>query len=82
MKEIIMSEEHWKDVEPGTEALIEEWHVNDGDEVAAGQVIANIVVVKTSIELVTPVDGFIKKIMIQSEETFSKGAVLVAIVEK
>lgn len=81
MKEIIMSDEHWEDVEPGTEALIEEWHINDGDEVVAGQVIANIVVVKTSIELTTPVDGLVEKIMVKSEETFSKGTMLVTIVE-
>lgn len=78
-RDIILADEYWEDVEEGTEALIEEWLVSVGDTVCAGQKLADLVVVKTNVELFSPVDGVIEKILAQAEETFSKGAVLALI---
>jgi len=80
-KDIIMGDEHWEEVEPGTESLVEEWLVNEGDTVEPGQVIVNVVVVKTNIEVTTPVGGVIEKIIVAAEDTFAKGAVLATIQE-
>jgi pyruvate/2-oxoglutarate dehydrogenase complex dihydrolipoamide acyltransferase (E2) component len=79
--DVILADEYWEDVEEGTESLIEEWHVKEGDKVSAGQKLADLVVVKTNIELTSPVDGVLEKIAIQADDTFSKGIVLATIQE-
>jgi pyruvate/2-oxoglutarate dehydrogenase complex dihydrolipoamide acyltransferase (E2) component len=74
--EIIMAKEVWADVEPGTEALVEDWLVAEGATVKAGQALANVVVVKSSHEITAPADGVIEKILVAAEDTFAPGAVL------
>lgn len=74
--EIIMAQEVWADVEPGTEALVEDWLVAEGATIKAGQVLANVVVVKSSHEITAPADGVIEKILVASEDTFAPGTVL------
>jgi len=74
--EIIMAEEVWADVEPGTEALVEDWLVAEGAAVKAGQSIANVVVVKSSHEITAPADGVIEKILVAAEDTFAPGTPL------
>ena len=76
MTDIVLAAEAWKDVEPGTEALVEEWLVEEGSSVSAGQVLATVVVVKTSHEVVAPADGVLEKILVPAEDTFPPGAVL------
>jgi pyruvate/2-oxoglutarate dehydrogenase complex dihydrolipoamide acyltransferase (E2) component len=80
MTDVILSDDAWVDVEPGTEALVEEWLVAEGAKVSAGQPIASVVVVKTNHELLAPADGVISKILVAAEETFPKGAVLAQMV--
>lgn len=74
--EIIVPDEIWQDVEPGTEALVEDWLVAEGAAVTAGQAIASVVVVKTSHEVTAPADGVIEKILVAAEDTFARGAAL------
>lgn len=71
---ITLSAEAWKDVEPGVEALVDKWLVGEGDAVRAGQVLANVVIVKATQEIVAPADGRIEKIVVPANETFAKGA--------
>jgi pyruvate/2-oxoglutarate dehydrogenase complex dihydrolipoamide acyltransferase (E2) component len=73
MIEITLAADAWKDIDPGTEALVDKWLVVEGDTVRAGQPIANVVIVKTNQEIVAPADGRIEKILVKSEETFAKG---------
>ncbi len=73
MIEITLAADAWKDIDPGTEALVDKWLVREGDTVRAGQPIANVVIIKTNQEIVAPVDGRIEKILVKSEETFAKG---------
>jgi len=80
MTDVILSDDAWVDVEPGTEALVEEWLVAEGARVSAGQPIASVVVVKTNHELLAPADGTISKILVAAEDTFPKGAVLAQMV--
>lgn len=74
--EIIMAKEVWADVEPGTEALVEDWLVAEGATVKAGQALVNVVVVKSSHEITAPADGVLEKILVAAEDTFAPGAVL------
>ena len=73
MIEITLAADAWKDIDPGTEALLDKWLVGEGDTVRAGQPIVNVVIVKTNQEIVAPVDGRIERILVKSEETFAKG---------
>ena len=73
MSDIILSMEAWQDVEPGTEALVEEWLVKVGDSVTAGQPVASVVVVKATHEVLAPANGVIGKILVAAEETFKPG---------
>lgn len=74
--EIILPDEVWQDVEPGTEALVDDWLVAEGATVKAGQAIASVVVVKSNHEVTAPVDGVIEKILVAAEDTFARGAPL------
>lgn len=74
--EIIMAKEVWADVEPGTEALVEDWLVAEGATVKAGQALVNVVVVKSSHEITAPADGVLEKILVAAEDTFAPGTVL------
>jgi len=73
MIEITLAADAWKDIDPGTEALVDKWLVGEGDTVRAGQPIVNVVIVKANQEIVAPVNGRIEKILVKSEETFAQG---------
>ena len=49
--------EAWAGVEAGTEALLERWLVTQGAQVQQGQPIAEIVLVKTNMQVEAPADG-------------------------
>jgi pyruvate/2-oxoglutarate dehydrogenase complex dihydrolipoamide acyltransferase (E2) component len=72
MIEITLAADAWKDIDPGTEALVDRWLVGEGDTVRAGQPIANVVVIKANQEIVAPANGRIEKILVRSEETFAQ----------
>lgn len=71
----------WRDVAEGTEALLDEWLVTEGDEVATGQPIARVIVVKSSYEVTAPADGRIAKILVGAQDTFAKDAELALLEE-
>lgn len=64
----------WKDVEPGTEALLDRWLVAEGETVKAGAPLAVVVLVKTSLEVTAPVDGVLDRIAVTAGATFARGA--------
>jgi pyruvate/2-oxoglutarate dehydrogenase complex dihydrolipoamide acyltransferase (E2) component len=70
--ELTLGVDAWKDVEPGVEALVDKWLVAEGDAVHAGQVLANVVLVKTNLEIVAPAGGQIAKILVPANETFAQ----------
>lgn len=59
-----LPEEAWEDVEEGVEGLLEEWLVEEGATVAAGQPLANATVVKTSHEVTAPAAGTVASIAV------------------
>lgn len=73
---IIMSDEGWEDVEEGTEALLQEWQVQAGDTLSAGQTVAIAELVKTTHEIVSPCAGTISDLLVPAGDTFPKGAIL------
>jgi pyruvate/2-oxoglutarate dehydrogenase complex dihydrolipoamide acyltransferase (E2) component len=76
MTDIILDDAVWADVDEGTEALLQEWQVKEGDAVAAGQVLAVAELVKTSHEIFAPAAGCILKLCVAEQDTFGRGAVL------
>lgn len=62
----------WRDVEAGTEALLDRWLVGEGDRVTAGQPVAAAVIVKTNYEVTAPADGRIAKILVPAQGTFGR----------
>ena len=56
-----------------TEALVDQWLVKEGDHVDAGQVVARVVLVKTTLEVTAPANGVIQRILVPAEQTFAKG---------
>lgn len=73
MTDITLPDDIWEGVEPGTEALVEQWLVRAGERVAAGQIVARVVVVKTNVEVAAPADGVIEQILVPAEHTMRRG---------
>ena len=79
MVDITFPDEPWADVEEGTEALLDEWLVAVGDRVEQGQIIANVVLVKSTHELTAPAGGVVESIEVAATQNFPRGAVLARI---
>ncbi|MDD5324101.1 MAG: lipoyl domain-containing protein [Polaromonas sp.] len=73
MTAITLSADAWKDIDLTTEALVDKWLVAEGDTVHAGQLLANVVLVKTNQDIMAPADGRVEKILVQAGETFAQG---------
>jgi biotin carboxyl carrier protein len=79
MMEIALMDSAWADAEEGTEALVDEWLVKEGDVVEAGQLLGIVELVKTSHEITAPSGGIVKQIKVPKQETFGRGQVLVVL---
>jgi pyruvate/2-oxoglutarate dehydrogenase complex dihydrolipoamide acyltransferase (E2) component len=80
--DVVLPADAWEGVEAGTEALLDKWLVREGERVAAGQVVASVVVVKTTFEVTAPAAGVVERILVQAEETFARGKPLASIREE
>lgn len=76
MTEIHLQDEAWEDIDEGTEALLDEWHVKEGDLVEAGQLVASVMVIKTSFEVLAPAAGSIGKLLVAAQDNFTRGQAL------
>ena len=74
MTAITLDDAVWKDVEEGTEALVDRWLVAEGEPVRAGQPLVSVVLVKTTFEVTAPADGVLERILVAAGETFARGA--------
>jgi pyruvate/2-oxoglutarate dehydrogenase complex dihydrolipoamide acyltransferase (E2) component len=81
MIDIALADELWEGVDPGVEALVDQWLVREGDRVAAGQVVAKVVLVKTSCEVIAPASGVLERILVPAEQTFARGRPLATLRE-
>jgi pyruvate/2-oxoglutarate dehydrogenase complex dihydrolipoamide acyltransferase (E2) component len=71
--EVVLAERFWEGVDPGTEALLDQWLVREGERVVAGQTLAKVVLVKTNVEVAAPADGVVECILVPAEQTFARG---------
>ncbi len=81
MINIILENQAWDNVAEGTEALLEKWCVATGVLALAGQVLAEVVLIKTAYDIVAPSAGTISQILIEKDATFKRGQVLATFVE-
>ncbi len=81
MKDIVLDPLLWESVEAGTEALLDQWLVAEGDHVVAGQPLARAVLVKSSIEVPSPAAGVLEQVLVPVGQTFARAAVLGRIID-
>ena len=81
MTDIVLADDAWEGVDPGTEALLSEWLVREGDRVGVGQVVVRVVLVKASLDIAAPAAGVVERILVREEETFARGKVLAVLRE-
>lgn len=76
MIDIKLQDISWDGAEDGVEALLDKWLVAEKTLVKKGQVLVAVVLVKATIDIEAPEDGFIEKIIVKDGESFKNGAVL------
>ncbi len=59
--EIKLEEVSWEGTQDDTQALLDKWLVVEKEPVIKGQVLVTVVLVKASIDIEAPSDGFIGK---------------------
>ena len=62
-----------------TEADIVAWHVKPGDQVEDGQIIVEIETAKAVVELPSPWDGTVERLLVEEGQTVEVGAPIIAI---
>ena len=62
-----------------TEGTIVEWECEVGDEIAEGDVLAEVEVAKATEELVSPVAGTVEAILVEADETAEVRDVLLTV---
>jgi pyruvate/2-oxoglutarate dehydrogenase complex dihydrolipoamide acyltransferase (E2) component len=72
--EIKLDAAAWDGAQDNTQALLEKWLVKENEKVKKGQVLVTVVMVKATIDIEAPTDGYIEKIMIPNGESFALGA--------
>jgi pyruvate/2-oxoglutarate dehydrogenase complex dihydrolipoamide acyltransferase (E2) component len=74
--EIKLYAEAWDGAQDGAQALLEKWLVSENEQVKKGQTLVTVVMVKATIDIEAPSDGYIDKILILQGESFAIGTVL------
>ncbi len=72
MTEVTLQDEAWQGVDTAVQALVDKWLVKEGDTVQAGQPLANVVLVKSNLEINAPAAGRIQ-ILVPAGSTFARG---------
>lgn len=73
MTEVTLKPDAWEGVDATVEALVDKWLVKEGDTVQAGQPLANVVLVKSNLEISAPAAGRVTKILVPAGSTFARG---------
>ena len=81
MIELFISQDEWP-TEQQADGMVVEWTVAAGDTVKQGQVILEIVIVKTTMEVPAPVNGVLREICVTKGKLFKPGIVLARIEEE
>lgn len=73
MTEVTLQDQAWEGVDAAVEALVDKWLVQAGDTVQAGQPLANVVLVKSNLEITAPAAGRVAQILVPAGSTFARG---------
>jgi pyruvate/2-oxoglutarate dehydrogenase complex dihydrolipoamide acyltransferase (E2) component len=74
--EIKLDDAAWDGAQDGVEALLDKWTVAEKVAVKKGQILVTVVLVKASVDIEAPSDGWIEKILVKDGESFALGTVL------
>lgn len=77
--EVRLADRFWEGVDPNVQALLDAWLVAEGAGVEAGQAIARVVLVKTTLQVEAPASGRLRDIAVQPGDTFARGQALARI---
>ena len=78
MIELTITQDQWP-TEQQADGMVVEWKASEGVTVEKGQVIVEIVIVKTTMEIPSPVNGVIREICVSKAKLFKPGTVLARI---
>lgn len=73
MTDVTLPPAAWEGVDATVEALVDKWLVEPGATVRAGQTLANVVLVKSNLEIVAPHAGRVAQILVPAGATFARG---------
>ena len=76
MIEIKLDAAAWDGAQDDAQALLEKWLVVPNEQVIKGQTLVTVVMVKATIDIEAPADGYIEKILISNGESFALGTIL------
>lgn len=71
-----LDEVAWQGVDAGAQGLVDRWLVAPGAHVAAGEVLAIVVLVKTTLEVRAPAAGVVQQILVRAGDNFARGQAL------
>ena len=74
--DVTLSDAAWEGLDANAQALVDHWLVPEGTRVAAGDVLALAVLVKTTLEVTAPVPGLLEQVLVPDGETFARGQAL------
>jgi pyruvate/2-oxoglutarate dehydrogenase complex dihydrolipoamide acyltransferase (E2) component len=74
--EIKLQDSAWDGAQDGVEALLDNWAVAEKAAVKKGQVLVTVVLVKASIDIKAPADGWIDQVLVKAGESFAPNTAL------
>jgi len=74
--EIRLQDLAWDGAHDGVEALLDKWLVAENTLVQKGRILVAVILVKATIDIEAPEDGFVTKILVKDGESFKNGTVL------
>ena len=81
MIELVINQNEWP-TEQQADGMVVDWTATVGETVEQGQVILEIVIVKTTMEVPAPANGVLREICVTKGKLFKPGTVLARIEEE
>ena len=76
MIEIKLDAAAWDGAQDNAQALLEKWLIAENIQVKKGEALVTVVMVKATIDIEAPTDGYIIRILIPNGESFALGSIL------
>lgn len=74
--DITLADAAWEGIDANAQGLVDHWLVSAGARVAAGDVLARVVLVKTTLEVTAPAPGLLEHILVRAGDNFARGQAL------